>query len=102
MHLGAFSISSSYHMADQVHFSNADGTLTFVVLRVLPQSYCFLSHGTSTGGGLCHAEAGQVLFSRNSWPSEGDTLARLTPRLKLGGVKLRNKPHMMGWQWEEG
>lgn len=43
-------------MADQVHFSNADGTLTFVVLRVLPQSYCFLSHGTSTGGGLCHAE----------------------------------------------
>lgn len=46
--------------------------------------------------------AGEVLFSGSSWSSEGDTLARLTPRLRLEGVKLRNKPHMMGWQWEEG
>lgn len=46
--------------------------------------------------------AGEVLFSGSSWSSEGDTLARLTPRLKLEGVKSRNKPHMMGWQWEEG
>lgn len=46
--------------------------------------------------------AGEVSFSRSSWSSEGDMLARLTPRLKLEGVKSRNKPHMMGWQWEEG
>lgn len=56
MYLGAFSISFSYHVADPIHFSNADCTLTFVVLRVLPQSYCFLRCGTSTSGGLCHAE----------------------------------------------
>lgn len=36
MHPGAFSINSTYHVADQIHFSNADCTLTLVVLHVVP------------------------------------------------------------------